>query len=119
MTNNFFVEYVETAKKNVYKYLRFIFRKDYDQEIAEAYDICISTASLRIKKAEDAVRLRKMSKGKRYEELDTGKLKALINAGWSLSKLADEFKRDRKEMDEIITEWIEDMKEAELWPEAL
>lgn len=89
------------------------------KEIAEAYDICISTASLRIKKAEDAVRLRKMSKGKRYEELDTGKLKALINAGWSLSKLADEFKRDRKEMDEIITEWIEDMKEAELWPEAL
>lgn len=37
MTNNFFVEYVETAKKNLYKYLKFIFRKDYDQEIAEIY----------------------------------------------------------------------------------
>ena len=37
MTNNFFVEYVETARKNIYKYLKFIFRKDYDQEIAEIY----------------------------------------------------------------------------------
>lgn len=37
MTNNFFVEYVETARKNIYKYLKFIFRKDYDQEIAEIF----------------------------------------------------------------------------------
>lgn len=35
--NNFFVEYVEKAKKNIYKYLRFIFKKDYNQEIAEEY----------------------------------------------------------------------------------
>lgn len=37
MINNFFVEYVDTARKNVYKYLKFIFRKDYNQEIAEIY----------------------------------------------------------------------------------
>ena len=37
MTINFFVEYVETAKKNIYKYLKFIFKKDYDQEVAEVY----------------------------------------------------------------------------------
>ena len=35
--NNFFVEYVEIAKKNIYKYLRLIFKKDYNQEIAEEY----------------------------------------------------------------------------------
>lgn len=107
------------TEKDNFKMLEY-YEKGYTlKEIAEAYDICISTASLRIKKAEDAVRFRKISKGKRYEELDTGKLGALIKAGWPLSRLADEFKKDKKEMDEIITEWIEDMKEAELWPEAL
>lgn len=35
--NNLFVEYVETNRKRIYKYLRFIFKKDYDQEIAEIY----------------------------------------------------------------------------------
>ncbi len=35
--NNFFVEYVETAKKRIHKYLKFIFKKDYNQEIAESY----------------------------------------------------------------------------------
>ena len=37
MVNNFFVEYVETARKRIYKYLRFIFKKDYDQQVAEIY----------------------------------------------------------------------------------
>lgn len=37
MIKNFFVEYVETARKRIYKYLKFIFKKDYDQEIADIY----------------------------------------------------------------------------------
>ena len=37
MTNNFFIQYVETSRKNVYKYLKHIFKKDYDSEIAEVY----------------------------------------------------------------------------------
>ena len=37
MVNNFFVEYVETNRKRIYKYLKFIFKKDYDQEVAEEY----------------------------------------------------------------------------------
>ena len=37
MVNNLFIEYVETAKKRIYKYLRLIFKKDYDQEIADLY----------------------------------------------------------------------------------
>ena len=37
MTINFFVEYVETARKRIYKYLKLIFKKDYDQEIADVY----------------------------------------------------------------------------------
>ena len=36
-SNNFFVDYVETARKRIYKYLKLIFKKDYDQEIAEEY----------------------------------------------------------------------------------
>lgn len=88
------------------------------KEIAEAYDISVSTVSARVQEAKLASEVRKMSKGKRYEELDTGKLEVLINAGWPLSKLADEFKKDKKEMDEIIMEWIEDMKEAGLWQKA-
>lgn len=106
------------TEKDNFKMLEY-YKKGYTlKEIAEAYDICISTVSLRIKKAEETVRLREISKGKRYEELDTDKLRALINAGWPLSKLADEFKRDKKEMDEIIMEWIADMKEAGLWQKA-
>ena len=35
--NNFFVEYVETNRKRIYKYLKFIFKKDYDEEVAEEY----------------------------------------------------------------------------------
>lgn len=35
--NNLFVEYVETNRKRIYKYLKLIFKKDYDQEIAEIY----------------------------------------------------------------------------------
>ncbi len=34
---NFFVEYVEKNRKIIYKYLKLIFKKDYDQEIAEIY----------------------------------------------------------------------------------
>ena len=37
MTNNLFVEYVETNRKRIYKYLKFIFKKDYDQKVAEVY----------------------------------------------------------------------------------
>jgi len=37
MANNLFVVYVETARKRIYKYLRLIFKKDYDQEIADIY----------------------------------------------------------------------------------
>ena len=37
MTINFFVEYVETARKRIYKYLKLIFKKDYDPEIADVY----------------------------------------------------------------------------------
>lgn len=36
-SHNFFVEYVEAARKRIYKYLKFIFKKDYDQEIAKEY----------------------------------------------------------------------------------
>lgn len=107
------------TEKDDFKMLEY-YEKGYTlKEISEAYDICISTVSKRVNKAKEIRRLRNMGKGKRYEELDTGKLRALINAGWPLSKLADEFKRDKKEMDEIITEWIKDMKEAKSWPEAL
>lgn len=34
---NFFAEYVEANRKKIYKYLKFIFKKDYDQEVAEEY----------------------------------------------------------------------------------
>lgn len=88
------------------------------KEIAEAYDISISTVSAKIKDVKVVAEMKKIGKGKRYESLDVGKLRALINAGWPLSRLAAEFKKDRKEMDEIIMEWIADMKEAGLWPEA-
>ena len=37
MINNLFVEYVETARKRIYKYIKLIFKKEYDQEIAEIY----------------------------------------------------------------------------------
>ena len=37
MINNLFVEYVETARKRIYKYIKLIFKKDYDQEIADIY----------------------------------------------------------------------------------
>lgn len=35
--NNFFVEYVETNRKTIYKYLKLIFKKDYDEEVADEY----------------------------------------------------------------------------------
>lgn len=35
--NNLFVEYVQANTKSIYKYLKFIFKKEYDQEIAEVY----------------------------------------------------------------------------------
>lgn len=35
--NNFFVEYVETNRKRIYKYLKLIFKKEYDEEVAEEY----------------------------------------------------------------------------------
>ena len=35
--NNLFIEYVETSRKRIYKYLKLIFKKDYDQEIADIY----------------------------------------------------------------------------------
>ena len=37
MINNLFVEYVETSRKRIYKYIKLIFKKEYDQEIAEIY----------------------------------------------------------------------------------
>ncbi|MBQ8043103.1 MAG: hypothetical protein IJ272_03005 [Clostridia bacterium] len=37
MINNLFIEYVETARKRIYKYIKFIFKKDYDQDVAEIY----------------------------------------------------------------------------------
>ena len=37
MVTNFFIEYVNTCRKNLYKYLKFIFKKDYEEQIAERY----------------------------------------------------------------------------------
>ena len=37
MINNLFVEYVETSRKRIYKYIKLILKKDYDQEIADIY----------------------------------------------------------------------------------
>lgn len=37
MVKNLFEEYVETSRKRIYKYLKFIFKKDYDVEVAEEY----------------------------------------------------------------------------------
>lgn len=37
MTNNLFVEYVENNRKRIYKYLKLIFKKEYDADIAEIF----------------------------------------------------------------------------------
>lgn len=37
MVKNLFEEYVQTARKRIYKYLKLIFKKDYDNEVAEGY----------------------------------------------------------------------------------
>ena len=84
------------------------------KEIAEAYDISVSSVSKKVNEAREVERKREISKGKSYEEIDTGKLEALIEAGWPLSKLAEEFRKDKKEMDEIIVEWLEDSKKLQL-----
>lgn len=34
---NFFTEYVEVNRKSIYKYLKLIFKKNYDQEVADEY----------------------------------------------------------------------------------
>lgn len=34
---NFFADYVEANRKTIYKYLKFIFKKEYNQEVAEEY----------------------------------------------------------------------------------
>lgn len=40
MAKNLFVEYVDICRKNAHKYLKAIFKKDYDEEIAQAYVEC-------------------------------------------------------------------------------
>ena len=37
MAKNLFVEYVEESRKSIYKYLKFIFKKNYDEEVAKVY----------------------------------------------------------------------------------
>lgn len=37
MAKNLFVEYVELSRKNIIKYLKFIFKKNYDEEVAQVY----------------------------------------------------------------------------------
>jgi len=37
MAKNLFVEYVEMSTKSIYKYLKFIFKTSYDEEIAQVY----------------------------------------------------------------------------------
>lgn len=44
MSKNLFDEYVNLSKKNIHKYLKFIFKKEYDQSVAEEYVECYVNA---------------------------------------------------------------------------
>lgn len=64
------------TEKDNFKMLEY-YEKGYTlKEIAEAYDICISTASKKVNEAKEIKRKREISKGKRYEESDTDKLRS-------------------------------------------
>ena len=37
MAKNLFVEYVDMSTKSIYKYLKFIFKANYDEDVAQTY----------------------------------------------------------------------------------